>query len=500
MSIEGLVDGAKLRGRPTERSFDVVVIGSGPAGAVVALDCQRAGARVAVVEEGPYVEPSDYPEDGFTAMARLYRDMGASVTLSSAPMPFLQGRAVGGTSVVNGAISWRLPSDVHAEWCRADPALEQALPFEQIDEMCARVEADLHIRPTERAISGRNNLLLEAGAVALGLENRPIRRNVRDCRGLGRCLQGCPEGHKTSMDRTYLPAAGQAGTVLFSSTRARRIIHQKGRATAVLARAAGGSRLLLKARRAVVLAASAVQSPGLLVRSGIWHGPVGRGFQCHPGVSMAGRFAEPVKIWSGATQGHEVIGLRREGIKFEALGYDKTIVATRLKSVGRTLGRDIAELAHQANWGAAIRSTARGRVLCGPHRSAVIYSPSRLDMERVRRGVAIMGEMMLAAGAEAVTPGVHGWHERVSCPMIMARFREEGPLDPTAYAMAVTHMFGTARMGSDPAGSVVRPDFRHHRLAGLYVADSSVFPSNTGVNPQTSIIALAALCARRIVS
>jgi choline dehydrogenase-like flavoprotein len=61
-------------------------------------------------------------------------------------------------------------------------------------------------------------------------------------------------------------------------------------------------------------------------------------------------------------------------------------------------------------------------------------------------------------------------------------------------------MFGTCRMGSAPATSVVRPDFRHHALESLYVADSSVFPSNIGVNPQIAIMAMAALCARRIVA
>lgn len=80
----------------------------------------------------------------------------------------------------------------------------------------------------------------------------------------------------------------------------------------------------------------------------------------------------------------------------------------------------------------------------------------------------------------------------------MEAFEREGTLDPKAYAMAVTHMFGTARMGGDPATSVVRPDFRHHSVDGLWVADSSVFPSNTGVNPQTSIIVLAMRCAEAI--
>jgi choline dehydrogenase-like flavoprotein len=122
------------------------------------------------------------------------------------------------------------------------------------------------------------------------------------------------------------------------------------------------------------------------------------------------------------------------------------------------------------------------------------------DVVQLRRGVRVLGEMMLAAGAEFVTPGVFGWHEKVTDRAVMARFEDDGPLDPKAYTMVVTHMFGTCRMGADPSASVVRPDFRHHAVEGLYVADSSVFPTNTGVNPQTSIMALASICGRRIAA
>lgn len=494
-----VVDGATLRA-PFEATYDVVVVGSGPAGATVARGCARAGARVAVIEEGPLVAPAEVPEDGFTAMARLYRDMGASVLLGNAPMPFLQGRVVGGTSVVNGAISWRLPRDVHDEWVRADPPLHDALPWDELAARLDETEGDLRIHPTEPEISGPKNLLLARGAEALGLEHRPISRNVSGCRGLGRCLQGCPEGHKTSMDLTFLPDACRAGAVVLAGVTARELVVEKGRAVAVVGQAAGGGRVRAAAARAVVLAASAVQTPALLLANRIRHGPVGDGFQCHPGVSMAGRFREPVRMWTGATQGHEVIGLRREGLKLEALGYDQAIVATRLKGFGAALSAELADLGHWANWGAAIRAAGRGRVRPGGARAKVRFSLAPIDVRRVRRGVRVLGEMMLAAGAEVVAPGVHGWHERVTDRAVMARFEADGPLDPKAYAMAVTHMFGTCRLGSDPARSVVRPDFRHHAVDGLYVADSSVFPTNTGVNPQTSIIALAAMCARRVVS
>ncbi len=492
-----LIDGSALKVRHTE-AFDVVIVGSGPAGATVARSLARRGARVAVVEEGRFVRPEDAPRDGFSAMADLYRGMSATVTSGRAPMPFVQGRVVGGTSVVNGGICWRLPRDVYDSWILDDPALAEALPWDGIQRELDTIERDLNIAPVTDTIAGPKNLLMSRGADAMGLEHRPIARNTRDCRGLGRCLQGCPEGRKMSMDRSFLPEASAHGAVIFHSVEVRDLLVAGGRCRGIRGRAASGVEVELAATRAVVLAASAIQTPILLARNGLKHGPVGQHFRAHPGVSLTGRFPDPIRAWEGATQGHEVIGLRQEGIKLEVLGYDLSILASRRKGFGRALSREIEDLDHWTDWGAAIKASAEGVVGRGLFGPRVRYSLNEQDMRRVRKGVAIMGQMMLAAGADYVAPGIHGWHEKVSDPAVMARFEEEGPLDAQAYAMAITHMFGTCRMGSDPERSVVRPDFRTYASDGLYVADSSVFPSNTGVNPQTSIMALAALCAHRI--
>ncbi len=479
---------------------DAVIVGSGPAGASVARVLSRAGLDVIVLDEGPYVRPAQFPEDGFGAMARMYRGMGATMSQGNPMMPLVQGRVIGGTSVINGAISWRLPRDVYEEWVAADPELGEAISWHDLASLFDQIEEELNIHPTEESIAGPNNLLLKKGADALGLKNRPISRNVQGCEGLGRCLQGCPKGNKMSMERTYLPEANEHGAKIFSEVRVRKVRHKRGKATGIVGIASGGGKVEIDARKAVVLAASCIQSPALLLRSGIRQGPVGRGFQCHPGASLSGRFASPVRLWTGATQGHEVIGLRKEGIKFEALGYDMSMVATRLKGVGKTLMHDIEDMGHQAHWGAAIRAQSRGRVRQLLGRAVVSLHLSRSDMEKVRRGVAIMGQMMLAAGAEYVEPGVYGWDTRVKTIAEMKRFEQEATLDPRHYMMAVTHMFGTCAMGSDPRAAVVRPDFRHHHVANLYVADSSVFPTSIGVNPQTSIIAMATLCGRRIAA
>lgn len=483
-----------------ERRADIVVVGSGPAGSMVAREATAAGASVLVVEEGPWLQPEDFALSAFSSMAGYYRGMGSTLVLGGAPMPYVQGRMVGGSSPINGAICWRLPRDVHDEWCAADPALRDALPWEEIEAVTDTIETRLNVAPTDPAVAGRKNLLMAQGAEALGLEHRPIRRNVDGCQGLGRCMQGCPGGFKNSADRTALADALAGGATLLSSVEAVEIVRRGGRAEGVVGRAAGGGRVTLHADRAVVLAASAVQTPVLLLRNGLRHGPVGENFQGHPGVSLAGRFAAPVRMWEGATQGHEVTGLRREGLKFEVLGFDLTVLAARLEGVGSGFARSIGDLAHWLDWGAAVRAEARGRVRRVFGRTVVTYTPTGNDIRRFRRGLRVMGEMMFAAGAEEVGPAVRGFAPRVRDPRLLAGLEANGPDRASAYTAALTHMFGTCRMGSDPATSVVRPDFRHHAVEALYVADSSVFPTNTGVNPQISIMALAALCARRIAA
>lgn len=479
---------------------DVVVVGSGPAGGVVAERLAAAGVDVVVVEEGTEARSAEARPDSLSAMAAHYRDLGMSLVAGSAPMPFVQGRAVGGSSVVNGAICWRLPREVYDGWVADDPALADALPWALLDAETDRIEARLGVAPTAPDVAGAQERLMARGAEALGLAHRPIRRNVAGCLGAGRCLQVCPNDRKLGVDRTVLSDAVADGARVVASTRVTRVLLEGGRAVGVEARTSAGGRVTVRARRGVVLAASAVQTPALLLASGVRHGPVGRHFQCHPGVSMAGRFREPVRMWEGATQGHEVTGLRADGLKFEALGFGPGILAARMDGVGRTLAEGIADLAHWLDWGVAIRAEAEGRVRQVGGRAVVTFRPSAADVGRFRRGLRVLGEMMFAAGAERVSPGVRGFAASVDDPRALAELETDGPTHPGAFTCAVTHMFGTCRMGSDPAHSVVRPDFRHHRVEGLYVADSSVFPTSLGVNPQIAIMALAARCGERVVA
>lgn len=492
-------DGRDVRATLSDEA-DVVIVGSGPAGATVARSLAARGLSVIVVEEGNEARPQDFAASGVRAMASLYRDMGTSIAFGNASMPYLQGRVVGGTSVVNGAISWRMPKEAIDAWIHDDPALAATIGHDAVAAAEERVETRLGVTPTDEAVAGRKNLLLAAGADATGASHRPIRRNVAGCKGEGRCLQGCPHGAKLSMDRSFLPDAVASGARIFAGMRVERVVMEHDRARAVTGSTAAGARFTLRAKHAVVLAASAIQTPCLLLASGLRQGPVGDGLTGHPGVSVTGRFDEPVRNWRGATQGHEVTGYRGEGIKLEALGFDVSLLASRVPGAGRAFAARLAELDRYAVWGAAIRAKARGKVRAGPTRPLVTYSLTDDDVRTARRAVRILGDTLLAAGATEVYPGVPGFDAVVRDRATMARIETEGSLRARDYSMSMTHLFGTARMGSRPETSVVRPDFRHHVVRGLYVADSSVFPGNLGVNPQIAIMALADLCAGHVAT
>jgi choline dehydrogenase-like flavoprotein len=129
----------------------------------------------------------------------------------------------------------------------------------------------------------------------------------------------------------------------------------------------------------------------------------------------------------------------------------------------------------------------------------VRYEPTARDVASVQEGVVLLVRMMFAAGAREVYPGIAGVPEVLRDPaeadmLAGARLRRRD------FHLVASHHFGTACAGADPAASVVRPDLRAHDVRGLYVMDASVFPTNLGVNPQHSIMAVTRVAAGRLAA
>src|SRR5262249_3271990 len=237
----------------------------------------------------------------------------------------------------------------------------------------------------------------------------------------GRCLHGCPHDAKQSTAINYLKRAAGDGASIFAHAEVTRVIVENGRATGVVGRIRGdgpesGRRFRLDAKRAVIVAASAVQSPALLQRSKIRHAHLGRHFMAHPGTTVMGVYPQRVDMWSGASQGYEVLGLRDSlGVKLESINVPPEVVAARLPGAGARLGAWIDKLPHIASWAVAVKAQAEGRVR--PSRlfgTQVSYSLLDDDIDRLRRGMRALAEMHFHAGAREVLPGVYGLPEVIT--------------------------------------------------------------------------------------
>jgi choline dehydrogenase-like flavoprotein len=487
-----------------EEAFDHVVIGSGASGAVAAHALVAAGRSVALVEEGPWVRTREFGEGVYGAFKRMFRDAGAQVMEGRSFLPLLQGRCVGGSTVVNSAIAHRTPEDVLDEWAERF-GLGAALSARMLEPHFDAIERELSVRAVGDDALGENNRLFLEEAAAEGLSARRMHRYENGCRGSGRCFTGCPHGAKQGMNVSYVPWALARGARLFSSCKVERVLVEHGRAAGVIGWTPGiierrkGHRVILRARRGVLVAASTVQTPGLLRRSGLRGRAIGEHFQCHPGVAVAGVFDAPVDMGTGATQGAESISLRRsDRIKLETLAIPPELAAVRIPGVGRELMNRFEEFPHVAMWAVVVRAEAEGKVGAGwGGRDRVKLSLASVDVERARKGLALLARMMFEAGARELWPGVYGV-PNVLRSIDDVRLIDQVPADPRAFGFITTHLFGAARMGLDPSTSVVGADFQTHELEGLYVVDSSVFPTNLGVNPQHSIMAMSRLAATRI--
>lgn len=499
------VNEASREGRDLELDADVVIVGSGAGGAVVAALLAEAGRRVVVLEEGPHVSVDEIQSMRPSQhMRRAWRDGGMTVAVGVGDTPTINvtmGRAVGGSSILTGGVCFRTPEHVLSTW-EERLGLPQFSPA-KLDPYFDEVERAIHVEEVPVAMRSRSTQLFAEGAEKLGYAIEPLRRNTMGCNGCGRCNFGCPHGAKLSVDMTYLPRATAAGAELWSDCLVERVLVEGGRAVGVegriLTRPRGlagklglgrAPKLRVRAKQ-VVIAAGSYHSPLLLERSGVGRasGQVGRNMTLHPAFRMFARFEERVEGWRGALQSAYSRALESDGITMVGLFVPPGVLAATMPGFGAEHVRRAADVPHLAVFGGLIHDEGGGTVRRGPGREPIVtYRMAPADRARIPQIIRTMAEVFFAAGAKEVFPPILG--QRGVGPDELRTLDLER-IPALRLECSSQHPLGSCRMGQRPDDSVVDVDGQAWDVRGLYVADGSIVPTSLGVNPQLTIMALA---------
>lgn len=484
---------------------DVVIVGSGAGGGVVAGELSAAGLDVIVTEKGGYRAESDFDGLELSSNQHLFENKGLCAT-SDLGVLILAGSTLGGGTVMNWSVSLRTPDGVLGEWQDKHGLTGYAgADFQQSFES---VMQRLHVNSDESAANAQN-AILERGGRALGYAVETIPRNVKGCEACGFCNFGCSFGAKQSTLKTYLQDAFNRGARIAVKLDIARVLIEGGRAVGVVGMAAGADgqavSVTIRAKR-VVLAAGALNTPTILLRSGLSNPNIGRNLHLHPATVTYGMYPQTVCGWQGAPMTRIISqfgNLNETGYGFilETAPVHPGIGALSLPwHDGLQHKLTMSRLDHLSNILAIVRDEDGGRVtLDRKGRPVYHYELSKRDAAKIALAVEESLKIHQAAGALEVSSP----HSPPITLSLNGASGSAGSLAPiyeqiarrgyhrNGFALFSAHQMSSARMGGNPAIGAFDPTGESFEVKGLYVADGSALPTAVGRNPMITIMAVA---------
>lgn len=482
---------------------DVVVIGSGAGGGTIAGKLAAQGKRVVVLERGHTSSERDYRQLELEAgRAMMYR--GGPTVSADGNVGLLAGSTLGGGTTINWHNCVKPSQEVRREWAQ-EHGLD-GLDTDEFDRHLDQVLARMGANDRCSDFNGPHQRMVE-GAQALGWSVHTAVRNVDEATydpiAAGYTQFGDPSGSKRGTLNTYLRDAYDHGAAILTDTRADRICVENGRATGVIATHTDprtGRKSSLRVRAAdVVVACGALETPAVLMRSGIGGPAVGNNLYLHPSAGIFGVYAEDQQAWWGPPQAAVMDEFRDlgdgYGILVEGSHYYTGFFAFQLaRRDGKSAKEAMSKLGRMADLLFILREHVGGQVTIDEHGEAVhTYAlTDDRDVAAYHKGLRVLAELHLAAGAEELwfgtTPRVYQRGEDLDEWLAELSAR---PIGAGGLFMGSAHQMGTARMGTDPDTSVAKPTGELHDVAGVWIGDTSAFPTPSGANPMLTCMALA---------
>ena len=451
----------------TSNHWDLIVIGSGPSGGRIAGHFAQKGAKVLLLEAGPFLRAKDFPKPEIASSAQMF--WGGGIELSTdARLGFLRARLVGGTSIVNQALLDRFDHYAWDEW-KAISGVD--FSDEYLRAEYEAVERSVSLQTIPEKDFGKNTRLFLKAFEQKSFGWAPLRRGQSHCdvekgNDCMACLGGCPRNSKQSslvtsvepnLDRLRLIPLCEVHTVEESASgvTVKALLNKKEQVTYV--------------GKAVVVAGGSFGSSKILLQSGFGRKlpALGQAISCHPQYMTYALFDEPVDAFKGAFQGVKSYdeNLRKMGMKFENVFAPPIATAMLFNGIGRQHQAQMKRYRYLASMEVAIRDEATGVLSLGKGGKLLVDKKmTDQDRSRANKGVEFVQEMYSKIGAREI----------IRC--------EQG------FGL---HLMGGCAIGVDGGKSVVNPNFQVHDTKRIFIADSSVFPSAPGLNPSLTIMALS---------
>ena len=492
-----------------KRSYDIVIVGSGAGGGTVAQElsplCQKDGARIAVLEKGPRLRDEEFTGRELEMAQTLYESGGGFLT-AEGTMTLAFGCAYGGSTAVYTGTSL-LPSErVIQHWN------VPGLTVQEIEQRAQKFMVENNVHLLEDKLINDNNRLFVEGCRRLGYRVEQFPVNVKGCRGSSLCNLGCPNQAKQGTDRVQLPRAERNGVEVITRCEVLRIAGKTLLARVSPKPPSGKGEpspwepgeYSIEAK-VIVVCAGAVNTPALLLRSGLGRNlpRLGQGFTAHPALIVVAEHGQPITNFVGHPKSFYLDQFAEsERFVLETCMYFPFTTAKSLAGFGeahsafmRTFPRLQMILVLACD-----EVDPHNRVTINDHGRPVVHYRFTPELLRALvRGAVTSAKIFFAAGAKRA-------HVPVAQPPTveahdagrLEQFAQKGQFKPGKVTVSAAHLQGGFAMGRTPRDSVTDAYGRVHGIPWLFVADASLFPNSVEINPYLTIMALADRVAEKI--
>jgi choline dehydrogenase-like flavoprotein len=505
--------------------LDYLIVGSGPAGSVLGHQLSAAGLRVALVERGSFVLPDLID----TREVSQLKVGGGAVPTNDFGVLLRNAEVIGGGSTVNVDLAFAptLPmvSQRIESWRKYGYLGPNQWSRQNVRAAYDWVAATIGTRqPTQEEINPNNRVLWD-GATALGLQPALYALNTWPARPTHL-------DKRSAVNGLLLEAMSRPSRALWvlPDLDARTILTENGRAVGLELKAKqpwkspavwvdphhlqlkAGQTYQLKARR-IIVCAGAQGSAALLMRSKLGGPAVGKGIVLHPSLPLVGRFSRKIDATVGTPSTvYAVDPLNPTSALYECMSGGPQYVALMLFGSANEIGQLVHNFRNLAGFGVMLVDSVDDHnciTLGDDGEPTIHYRLTPPDKVRFAQAASKAAQMMLAGGAtEVYLPSAEPYLGKTSAGRIIS-IKSAAQATQVAHSLhflpgqtlvTAAHMQSSCKMGSDPQHSVVNPDHQVWGVDGLYVCDSSIFPSSVGANPMQTIYTVAKLFADRLVS